>query len=684
MKMRTAGLLLLFTVTACGSAPSPTTPASDATPATPGASASAAPGAAKTAAAKAWTAEKDATVTLASGAHFPVSAGWHVAEHEGRVVLQDPEKQLTLVYVEVTAGSGEAAIAAAWKRHDPSFSLPVRVSNAPPATTWDEVRQIVYVTPDARLVLANARRRGDKFWVGLLDTPKAALDRRGAQMQNSFDGLEVPGAERENLAGKTPAVLDEAKRKDLLAFAEEARQKLQIPGAAIAVVQGGKVVLEAGLGVREIGSREAVTPKTLFLIGSTTKSLSTLLMARAVDEGKLAWEARVKDVYPEFELGDAALTSQLQVQQLVCACTGIPRHDMELLFSFAGQKPDDLLASMNQLKPTTKLGETFQYNNQMVAAGGFLAARAFYPKLSWGEAYDRAMREKILVPLGMKDSTFDLRGAQRRAAMSHDKDARGRMVALPWSMEEFVVPLRPSGGLLSNVGDMSKYLLAELAKGKSVTGVQVASEANVVKRRMPQIKITDDVAYGLGLMGGKVKGLPFVEHGGGTFGQRSTFFYLPEHGVGITVLANGPGPLGSLLKARLIELLFDAKPSSAKSLVFQLEEEAKGVARFSEQLAPPESPPAAKATAQPLVGRYRHPSLGELVVTEKDGELTFDAGEWKTRAAWQKPTDGKTGGPRGVVLLDAPLAGLPLEIREEDGKPVIHLAFQQHAYTFKR
>lgn len=671
MKTRAAGLLL-FTVTACGSvppsdAPVPTPP----TAPSPRAAATTEPAAPKT-----WTAEKEAQVTLPSGAHFPIGAGWHVAEHEGRVVLQDPERQLSVVYVELDAASGEAAIEGAWKRHDPSFALAVKSSAAPPENEWDEARQTVYVTAETRVVLAAVRRRGNKAWVMLLDATPGALDRRGAQVQNSFDGLVVPGAEREDLSKQTAAPLDDAKKKELLAFAEETRKKLQIPGAALAVVQGGKVVVEAGLGVRALGSREAVTPRTLFLIGSTTKSLSTLLMARAVDEGKLAWDAKVTAVEPTFRLGDPALTSALEVQQLVCACTGIPRHDMELLFTFAGQKPEDLLAGLAELKPTTKLGETFQYNNQMVAAGGFLAARAFYPKLSWGDAYDRAMREKLLLPLGMKDSTFALEEAKKRAAMSHDTDVRGRMVELPWSIEEFVIPLRPSGGLLSNVGDMSKYLLAELAKGKSVTGAQVVSETNVVKRRLPQVKIGDDVSYGLGLASGKLKGLPFVEHGGATFGQRSTFFYLPEHGIGITVLANGPGPLGSLVKQRLLELLFGAKPDAEQTLAYHLAEEAKGITRFAETLAPNEP----LTVVRGLVGRYRHPRLGELVVTEKDGELTFDAGEWKSKAAWQKRNDGK----KGVVLLDPPLGGLPLEIREEGGKSAVHLAFQQHEYTFRR
>ncbi len=619
----------------------------------------------------------ETTVKTPRGASFPVAAGWTVTEAGDQITLSDPEHQMKVTYVELEAPSGASAIAGAWKRHDPAFALTARRTVTPPSTTWDDVTQTVYETPDpAAVVMAVARRRGQVAWVVLLEATQASLDRRGAQMQNSFDRLEAPGVAKESFAGKTAATLDEARTRELREFAERARVALHVPGAAFVVVQGGKPVVEAALGVRELGKPEAVTPKTLFLIGSTTKSLTTLLMAKAVDEGKFTWDTRVKEVDPSFTLGDAALTERVSMQHLVCACTGVPRTDMELLFTFGRQRPEDLLGRLRELRPTTAFGETFQYNNQLVAAAGFLTARAYYPKLSPGDAYDRALREKVLTPLGMSDSTLSLRDGKARAAATHGEGADGEMRVMPFSYEEFLVPLRPSGGLLSSVGDMARYLQAELAQGKSVTGVQVASAENVVRRRKPQVKVTDDVSYGMGLMSGKVKDVPFVEHGGATFGHRSTFFYLPDQNVGLVVLASAPGPLGSLIKTRLLELLFDAKPSAESTLAFVVAEQKKSVEKFREQLAPAEPAEVTRA----LLGRYSNDRLGEVTVGETKGELWFDAGEWKSRLAWQKRPDGK----KDLVLLDPPVAGLSFELREENGKRVIFLSHQQHEYVFRR
>jgi CubicO group peptidase (beta-lactamase class C family) len=360
----------------------------------------------------------------------------------------------------------------------------------------------------------------------------------------------------------------------------------------------------------------------------------------------------------------------------VCACTGIPRYDMKLLFSFAGVQPEQLIGDLALLKPTTAFGETFQYNNQMVAMGGYLAARAFYPKLPFGEAYDKAMKEKVLTPLGMTASTLSIREGRARAAATHGADNKGEIRVMPFSYEEFVIPLRPSGGLLSNAEDMAKYLLAELAEGKAVTGAQVASPENVVMRRKPQVKISDELGYGMGLVSGTRKGVPIVEHGGATFGHRSSFLYFPTQGVGIAVLANAPRPLGSLIEARLGELLFGGKEEAEKNLQETVADEKRDYTRMQETLAPSES----KEVISALLGTYHSADLGDATLKLKGTDLWFDAGEWQSRVGWKK-AEGK---PSELVLLDPPVAWLPFERREDKGKTTLVLTFGQHTYTFAR
>jgi hypothetical protein len=76
----------------------------------------------------------------------------------------------------------------------------------------------------------------------------------------------------------------------------------------------------------------------------------------------------VVDVYPSFKLGDADTTKKVLVKNLIYACTGLPRQDLEWLFEFKNATPESELALLGTMQPTSKFGEVFQYSNLMAAA----------------------------------------------------------------------------------------------------------------------------------------------------------------------------------------------------------------------------------------------------------------------------------------------------------------------------
>ena len=143
-----------------------------------------------------------------------------------------------------------------------------------------------------------ARRKGATYYVTLIDGALSAAERRGAQLNIAVGSLEVAARTEENLAGRKAHTLDAARAEQLLAFAESTRKLANVPGVALAVVQGGKLVLEKGLGVRELGKNNPVTPTTLFMIGSMTKPLTSLMMARLVDGKQFAWDTPGHEVVP--------------------------------------------------------------------------------------------------------------------------------------------------------------------------------------------------------------------------------------------------------------------------------------------------------------------------------------------------------------------------------------------------
>jgi CubicO group peptidase (beta-lactamase class C family) len=467
---------------------------------------------------------------MASGSTLTVAKGWFVSDAKDLLVVEDPERQSKLAMVELAAADRDAAVARAWERFQPGFALKVAHKEDLLAREgWDEVARFVYVTQadDNRAVQAVVRRKGSTWYAWLVDASKAAFDRRSGHMMMALRSFKPVGLMAESFAGRAAHPFDAAKQQALSTFVEQARKDVDIPGVAIGIVQGGKLVYEKAFGVKDRDDKKAVAvaPATLFLIGSNTKSLTTLLMARLIDRGVFAWTTPVTQLWPTFALGDAAMTRTLTMQHTVCACTGLPRYDMQFLFEYAGVTPEDRVTSMKTMMPTTGFGETFQYSNLMVAAGGFVAAHASAPankKKALGPAYDDAMQTEVFRPLGMRATTFDFATAARAnhaAPHAQALDAGYRRVPLSW--EEGVLAVRPAGGAWSNVRDMSRYLLVELGKGVTPEGKRVVSEANVLHRREAQVKMSDKASYGLGLMVTSYHGVSVVQHGGNNVGFSS-------------------------------------------------------------------------------------------------------------------------------------------------------------------
>lgn len=98
----------------------------------------------------------------------------------------------------------------------------------------------------------------------------------------------------------------------------------KVPGAAIAIVKDGKVILSKGYGLRDVKNNLPVTAQTMFPIASITKSFTVATLASLVSDGKLAWDKPVRDYLPEFRLNDDVLTARVTTRDLVTHRTGRP------------------------------------------------------------------------------------------------------------------------------------------------------------------------------------------------------------------------------------------------------------------------------------------------------------------------------------------------------------------------
>jgi CubicO group peptidase (beta-lactamase class C family) len=671
--VRAATLAFIIAVAACGAPTAPRVPA--APPSSP---------------ATARLLAADTDLTTPSGATVQAPRGWWLTTSGATITLADPDRALTLVLVEEPESDGARAIAAAWQRVHPGFALAVdgEPDLPPPTRGWDAVTEIAYVTPtaDHRAVHATARRHGATSYVALLDGDAAAVARREAQIETTLGTVHPRGMTDESFAGQAARAFDAGATARLDAFVADARAHLAVPGAAVAVIAGGKVVYERAVGVRELGGDAPVTPTTLFLLASVSKPMTTLMEASLVDAGVLAWDTPITKLLPDFALGDPDVTRKLVLWHMSCACTGMPRQDMEDIFEYGDISPETRLASMRTMKPTTGFGETFQYSNLMVAAGGFAAAHAFDVGRNLLDAYATAMKRRVFDPIGMTSSTVDIAVAARlEHASPHALAIDGAPRPLPLAIERAVVPIAPAGAVWTNLRDFERYAQTELAHGVAPGGRRVVSEANLLERWKARVKSGDGDAYGLGIGVDSYHGLRLIDHDGGAFGYGTSLFMLPDQGVAILVLTNvrdGGGweqlPFNAVFKRKVIEELFvGAKDLAQSNLAYYAQHQRRDAAAAQAKL---------DRTAQPgwaayLAGTYHNDSLGKATVTAgAGGGAIFDAGEWKSAFGRQRDDDGTVK----IVLLDPPFAGGTMVIGGDREHPTLAVVYGQTSYVFTR
>lgn len=614
------------------------------------------------------------------GATFKVPAGWSIVTGKNLVILEPPETDTHIAIVDSEAADAGAAVAAGWAAYKPESRRPLKLATPRPAREgWDERQVFDYETsPNERAVVEVIALRSGKAWtVFILDGTEPTVEKRGAPIGLVFESLRPKSYQRESFAGRKPQPLDAARIAQIKAFVETSMQALGIPGASIALIAGGKIVYEGGFGVRELGKPDRVDENTVFMAASNTKGMTTLLLAELVDEKKLKWDQPVIDVYPSFKLGDAETTKKVLVKNLICACTGLPRQDLEWLFEFRDATPASTLALLGTMQPTSQFGEVFQYSNLMAAAAGYIGGHLVYPNQELGAAYDQAMQKKVFDPLGMKSTTFDYaRALAANHASPHGDDVDGKPTVARMAINYSIIPARPAGAVWTSSHDLSRYVQDELSLGKLPDGKQLVSAENLLMRRAPQILLGEDSSYGMGLIVDRKYGVPVVSHGGSMSGFKSDFYFLPDSGIGAVLLTNSDngGMLTGPFGRRLLEVVFDGKLEAAGDVAAQAATYKAELAKRRERLVVP----AAPALAAGLAKRYSSKELGDLAVLIEGGVTTFDLGEWKSTVASRKNDDGSIS----FITIDPGTDGFEFVVGERGGKRVLIIRDGQHEYIF--
>jgi CubicO group peptidase (beta-lactamase class C family) len=618
--------------------------------------------------------------TTPGGATFKVPAGWAIETGKNLVTLTPPEPDTHIVIVDAEGADAKSAVAFAWAEYKPSANRPLKLATPRPGREgWDERQVFDYETsPNERAVVqAIALRAGTKWTVVILDGTEMTFEKRSAPAGLIIGSLRPKGYERENFAGRKAHAMDAEHIAMMKEFVETSMKELGIPGASMALIDNGKIVYQGGFGVRELGKPEKVDENTLFMAASNTKGMTTLLLSTLVDEKKLAWDEPVINVYPSFKLGSEDTTKKVLVKNLICACTGLPRQDLEWLFEFKNSTPETTFTTLSTMQPTSKFGEVFQYSNLMASAAGYIGAHLIFPNLDLGTAYDRAMQERIFNPLGMNSTTFDYaRALSGNHASPHGDDVDGNPRVAEMALNYSIIPARPAGGVWTSASDLSHYVQLELSKGKLPNGKQIVSAENLLMRRSPQVMLGEDASYGMGLEENHHYGVSVISHGGSMGGFKSNWYAIPDAGIGAVLLTNSDngGMLLGPFQRRLLEVVYDGKPEAVADVAAQAARYKARLKKDRERLVVPADP----AEVQKLAKKYVSKELGDIAVLNKNGVVTFDFGEWKSKVASRKNDDGTIS----FITTDPTNDGFEFVVAERQGKRALIIRDGQHEYVF--
>ena len=379
---------------------------------------------------------------------------------------------------------------------------------------------------------------------------RSALGAVAAAAAPPFVGKAAANAaSRPSAASASP--VDEADLfAQLDAKIEAGLKQYDIPGAAVGVWYQNQEYIK-GYGVTNIDHPRPVDGKTLFRIGSTSKTLCGTAAMVLADRGQLNLDAKVRRLVPGFRAPRGA--EQVTVRQCLNHTAGWLGYD----YHDCG-RGDNALAryvhDIRRLPQLTPSGATFSYNNASIAVAGRVVERvARLP-------YEDAVRQLVLDPIGLSDTFFfsdEIIGYD--IAASHYADDSGSKVVTVVDPTKWWLPrtMNPFGGAISNAADQLAFARFHLGNGTGAGGKPVMSQASLEAMRSHPgpggtLLVELDGAGVAWMIRPTAEGPKIIHHGGDVPGQHSGFMFVPERDFAITLLTNSDS--GPKLVA---ELFFD-------------------------------------------------------------------------------------------------------------------------------
>ncbi len=433
--------------------------------------------------------------------------------------------------------------------------------------------------------------------------------------------LAIPAAPACEGAGQGPDSDLDGRLRPLV---EHVVERGVVPGLQIAVVTADGRRWDGAFGVADLETGAPVRPDSRFYIASTSKALTGLAAARLAERGVLDLDEPIATALPQARFPAGYDASAATVRDFLTHTHGLGQAPSSFRIAFTGQYTNerifDLLAS-HVVLPSRE----FRYSNVSYDVIGLLLD----PETTRG--WKAVVEREVLEPLGMTRTTaYRSRIPDGEIAWPHDVGPDGYRRIL---LGKDDANMGPAGGHFSTALDLSRLVEAHLSRG-SVVGAEGVSPEVIAETQRPQAEQSREFmfyrrhAWGIGWDIGRYDGALVIHRPGGFAGYYSNVAFLPEHGFGVAVLANG-GPAGARAAEIAATAIYDelrGRDSVLARLELRLEELATRIEDAATRAAEgPELAARLPLPAEVYAGTYANDGWGEITVETDAAEARLVA-----------------------------------------------------------
>ena len=310
------------------------------------------------------------------------------------------------------------------------------------------------------------------------------------------------------------------------------------------VARDGRIVIAKGYGYADLGHKVPFTAETVFDVGSITKQFTAAAIMRLVSDGKLSVDDPLEKFFADVPPDKRAIT----LHHLLIHGSGLFG---ELGGDYQVAPRDDVVRQMLAMKPAAEPGAKYRYSN-----GGYSVLAAVV-EIASGQSYETYLREKLLLPAGMKHTGYRLPDWSQ-SVLAHGVLPKGIDWGTPldhrWAEDGPYWNLRGNGGILSTVGDLYRWhqalltdkVLPESARADVQTAFGRGSRAR------------SHYGYGWSIVTTR-RGTKLITHNGGNGIFFADFYRFVDDDVVLIIASNDARHSAARLERGLLAIIFPAK-----------------------------------------------------------------------------------------------------------------------------